>query len=71
MASLAISRTVRVASVPFILVVHPTMPVKSLKELISLARVKPGVITYASTGNGTSPHLTTELFRQAAKMKSQ
>jgi tripartite-type tricarboxylate transporter receptor subunit TctC len=59
----------RVASVPFILVVHPTMPVKSLKDLIALARVKPGVINYASTGNGTSPHLTTELFRQAAKIE--
>jgi tripartite-type tricarboxylate transporter receptor subunit TctC len=59
----------RVASVPFILVVHPIMPVKSLKDLIALARAKPGVINYASTGNGTSPHLTTELFKQAAKLE--
>jgi tripartite-type tricarboxylate transporter receptor subunit TctC len=58
----------RMAQVPFILVVHPTMPVKSLKELIALARAKPGAINYASTGNGTTPHLTTELFRQVAKI---
>ena len=58
----------RVASVPFILVVHPTMPVKSLADLIALAKAKPGVINYASTGNGTTPHLTTELFRLQAKI---
>jgi tripartite-type tricarboxylate transporter receptor subunit TctC len=58
----------RMAQVPFILVVHPTMPVKSLRDLIVLARAKPGAINYASTGNGTTPHLTTELFRQVAKI---
>ena len=58
----------RLAQVPFILVVHPTMPVKSLRDLIGLARAKPGAINYASTGNGTTPHLTTELFRQVAKI---
>jgi tripartite-type tricarboxylate transporter receptor subunit TctC len=58
----------RLASVPFILVVHPTMPVKSLKDLIALARAKPGMINYASTGNWTSPHLSTELFRREAKI---
>jgi tripartite-type tricarboxylate transporter receptor subunit TctC len=59
----------RLASVPFILVVHPTMPVKSLSDLIALARSSPGKINYASTGNGTTPHLTTELFKQAAKIE--
>jgi tripartite-type tricarboxylate transporter receptor subunit TctC len=44
------------------------MPVKSLKDLIALARAKPGVINYASTGNWTSPHLSTELFRREAKI---
>ena len=58
----------RIASVPFILVVHPTMPVKSLGDLIALARAKPGIINYASTGNWTSPHLTAELFRREAKI---
>lgn len=58
----------RLASVPFILVVHPTVPVKSLGDLIALARAKPRTINYASTGNGTTPHMTTELFRREAKI---
>ncbi len=58
----------RLASVPFILVVHPSMPVKSLADLIALARKKPGAINYASTGNGTTPHLTAELFKREAKI---
>lgn len=58
----------RIASVPFILVVHPSMPVKTLADLVALARAKPGAINYASTGNWTSPHLTTELFMRAAKI---
>ncbi len=51
------------ASVPSLLVVHPTLPVKTMKELVALARAKPGAINYASTGSGTLPHLTAELFR--------
>ena len=58
----------RIASVPFILVVHPSMPVKTLADLVALARAKPGAINFASTGNWTSPHLTTELFMRAAKI---
>lgn len=58
----------RVASVPFILVVHPSVPAKSLKDLIALARAKPRTINYASTGNGTTPHMTTELFRRQAQI---
>ena len=58
----------RIASVPFILVVHPGMPVKSLSDLVALARAKPGTINYASTGNWTSPHLGTELFKREAKI---
>jgi tripartite-type tricarboxylate transporter receptor subunit TctC len=57
-----------VASVPSVLVVHPSMPVKSVKELIALARAKPGEINYASTGNGTLPHLAAEFFKQQAKV---
>jgi tripartite-type tricarboxylate transporter receptor subunit TctC len=58
----------RLASVPFILVVNPAMPAKSLAELVALAKARPGVINYASTGHWTTPHLTTELFRSAAKI---
>ncbi len=56
----------RMASVPFILVVNPAMPVKSLADLVALARAKPGAINFASTGNWTTPHLTAELFKRAA-----
>jgi len=58
----------RVASVPFILVVHPSVPARSLKDLIALAKARPRTINYASTGNGTTPHMTTELFRREAQI---
>jgi tripartite-type tricarboxylate transporter receptor subunit TctC len=50
-------------TVPFILVVTPSLPVKSVKELIALARSKPGQINYASAGNGTPPHLAGEMLK--------
>jgi tripartite-type tricarboxylate transporter receptor subunit TctC len=52
-----------VASTPFVLVVHPTMPAKSVKELIALAKAKPGVLNYASGGNGGPFQLSAELFK--------
>jgi len=57
-----------VASAPFVLVVHPSLPVKSVKELIAMAKAKPGQLLYASTGNGGSPHLAMELFKMQAKI---
>ncbi len=56
------------ATVPSMLVVHPSLPAKSVKELIALARAKPGAINYASTGNGTLPHLAAELFKAQARV---
>jgi len=53
-----------------ILVVHPSLPVKSVKELIALARSKPAQITYASAGNGTASHLAGELFDMMAGVKT-
>jgi tripartite-type tricarboxylate transporter receptor subunit TctC len=53
----------RLAALPHILVVHPTLPVKSVKELIALAKAKPGELNYASSGIATSTHLAAELFR--------
>ena len=47
------------ATGPYVLVVHPSLPVKSVKELIALARARPGQITYASSGNGSGGHLAT------------
>ncbi len=51
---------------PFMLVAHPSVPVKSVKELIALAKAHPGLFTYASFGNGSSAHLAGELFKSVA-----
>jgi tripartite-type tricarboxylate transporter receptor subunit TctC len=51
-----------------LLVVHPSVPVKSLPELIALARSKPGVLSFASAGAGTASHLAGELFKSMAKV---
>ncbi|MPZ55247.1 MAG: tripartite tricarboxylate transporter substrate binding protein [Rhizobiales bacterium] len=55
-----------VATVPNILVVHPSLGVKSVGELIKLVKSKPGEINYASSGVGTAPHLSAELFKVEA-----
>jgi tripartite-type tricarboxylate transporter receptor subunit TctC len=52
-----------VATAPFVLVVHPSLPAKNVKELAALAKAKRGELTYASTGNGSTPHLTAELLK--------
>jgi tripartite-type tricarboxylate transporter receptor subunit TctC len=52
-----------VASVPNVLVVHPSIPANNVKELIALVKSKPGKYNYASSGNGTSIHLSAELFK--------
>ncbi len=54
------------AAAPNVLVVNPSFQVKSVKDLIALAKEKPGEITYASAGNGTSNHLTVELLKVLA-----
>ncbi|HTP96499.1 MAG TPA: tripartite tricarboxylate transporter substrate binding protein [Burkholderiales bacterium] len=56
------------ASAPFILVVHPSLPVRSVADLIALAKSKPGQINYASAGNGTPPHLAGEMFKTMAQV---
>jgi len=52
-----------VAMVPNILVVHPSLPVKNVAELIQLAKSKPGALSFGSPGNGSTGHLSTELFK--------
>ena len=51
-----------------IVVVHPSIPARSVKELLALARAKPGTLTYASSGNGTITHLAGELFKSLARV---
>ncbi len=59
----------QVAAAPFILVVHPTLPVKTVKDLITLARSQPGQINYASASAGGMPHLAGELFNTMTGVK--
>lgn len=55
-----------VASTPFVVVVHPSVPVQNVEELIQLARSKPGGLTFGSAGVGVASHLAGELFQQMA-----
>ncbi len=56
----------QVATSPFVLVTHPSLPVKSVKELIALARARKGQLTYASSGTGSVVHLGMEMFKSMA-----
>jgi tripartite-type tricarboxylate transporter receptor subunit TctC len=58
-------------NVPLVLVISPDKNIKTLKELVALAKAKPGSINYAAAGIGTPPHLTTERFRLAANFEGQ
>ena len=60
---------IRIASGPYVLVVHPSLGVNSVKELIAAAKKEPGKIDFASSGNGSAQHLVTELFMYMAGIK--
>ena len=51
-----------------VLVVHPTLPVKSVKEFVALARARPGALAYGSAGHGSALHMAAELFKFTAKV---
>ena len=57
------------ALTPYVLVVHPSLPVRSVKDLIALAKAKPGQLTYASVGNGSATHLATEMLVSRSGIK--
>ncbi len=57
-----------VARNPYVLVVHPTLPVKSTRELIALARARAGELTFSSSGNGSGAHLCGEMLKTMAKV---
>ena len=51
-----------VASTPMVVIIHPTLPVKTMKDLIALAKAKPGEVNVASAGTGTITHLSGNYF---------
>jgi tripartite-type tricarboxylate transporter receptor subunit TctC len=57
-----------VSSFPFVLVVHPSLPIKSVQELIAYAKAKPGQLNFGSPGNGSTTHLAAELLKVLAKI---
>lgn len=58
-----------IATGPVMIAVHPSLPAKSVRELIALARMRPGALNYATAGSGTTSHLSTELFGLLAGIK--
>jgi tripartite-type tricarboxylate transporter receptor subunit TctC len=58
-----------IALAPNVLVVHPSLPAKSVKELVALARARPGQVNFAGSGSGSTPHLAAELFNTLAGVK--
>jgi len=59
---------VRVAHNPLLMVTHPSMPVKSFKDLVALARARPGQVNFATGGIGSSPHMSMELIKSMTKI---
>lgn len=60
----------QVTSQPYVLTVHPALPAKSAQELVAFAKANPGKINYASSGQGSIIHLTTELFNRAVNVRT-
>jgi tripartite-type tricarboxylate transporter receptor subunit TctC len=56
----------QIGALPLILIVHPSLPAKTMKDLVSIAKAKPGQLSYASSGVGSATHMTSELFRMMA-----
>src|SRR5207237_5954932 len=59
----------RVDDGPFAIVVHPSLPARSVKQLVALAKTKPGQIVYGTSGQGSISHLSTEWFAMLAGIK--
>ena len=56
----------RIGADPYLIAVHPSLPVRTMKELVALARARPGQLTYATNGPGSSQHVTGEMLKQSA-----
>ncbi len=63
-----ITPIVQIAQGPYLVAVHPSVPVKTLKELVDYARANPGKLSYSSAGSGSSTHLATAYFLDVAKI---
>jgi tripartite-type tricarboxylate transporter receptor subunit TctC len=59
---------VRVAHNPLLMVVHPSMPVKAFRDVVALAKARPGQINFATGGSGSSPHMSMELIKSIVKI---
>ncbi len=59
----------QLSAFPYVLVVHPSLPVSNIKALVALARKNPGELIHSSSGNGSTPHLTAEMFKTAAGIR--
>jgi tripartite-type tricarboxylate transporter receptor subunit TctC len=59
----------QVTSTPFVVAVHPSLPVRSIKDLIAVAKASPGKLAYASAGSGSGAHLFTEMFANMRQVK--
>jgi len=57
------------ANAPYLLVVHPTLPAKSVAELVALVKARPGQLSYSSSGNGSGAHLAGEMLRSLARVE--
>lgn len=60
-----------IASAPLLVVVHPSLPVRSIKQLVALAKAQPGRLNYASNGVGSTTHYATELFKMMTKTRME
>src|SRR6185503_14993735 len=58
-----------VASSPYVMIVNPSVPAKTVPEFVALAKARPGQLNYATTGSGSTVHLTAELFASMAGVK--
>jgi tripartite-type tricarboxylate transporter receptor subunit TctC len=56
----------QIGALPLILIIHPSLPAKSVKDLVAMGKAKPGELSYASSGVGSATHMTSELFRMMA-----
>ena len=63
------SPIILIASTPYVLTAHPSLPVKTVKELVALAKKRPGELNYGSAGNGSTHHLSGELLNMMAGIK--